>query len=1477
MREQSISGTFFHSISLLFHRASIPALLFACMVLANASFLHAQEETGRSYIVRIAPGTEVKGIAERIAALLPVSSSSAAVRPAILSAAGSDRALLSTRRLDRYLVVEFGGGEGKEEEEKKDEAKEKEGLRSALLALPGVETVFPNHVYRVHEAAPNDARYGEQWALRKIGAAEAWQITEGSPDVLIGVIDTGIEWDHPDLKNSLWINTAEDLNGNGRFDPWPSDEVREGVSGDLDGIDQDGNGYTDDVIGYDFVDQDVPNVGDWSGRDPLPADDEGHGTTVSGVIGGAKNNRIGIAGIAPGARLVTLRAFDGTGNGQDDDIAAAIVYAADRGVSVLNMSFGDFYNSPLMYDAVRYAYDKGVLLVASSGNNGIPDPHYPSAFAEVVSVGATDSADILSFFSTYGSQLSLTAPGVKILTTSVDGDYKLVDGTSFAAPYVAGVAALMRSVYPDWSGDEVIAAIEATTDDLGAPGWDENFGAGRLNAAAALRAPGPALLAITEPKMDGGIDRDEVVEVYGSAVAPLLQSWRLEAGQGILPEEWTHLADSKEGVLDGLLGSFPAALFADTLLNLRLTLTLTNGRTLERRTRFFLDRTPPTAEGFSLRNVWRFDRRALAVTFRTDDLTRGILHVRPAAEPDAPYLPIELEPERVGLTREHYYFLTSLELTPGVPYDLYVELVNGGGGRTLIGGPEEPLIAMIEQASFPVGTMERKEWTLPYSFVLNEKLRLTGDAPEILLNRLDAFAFRQLMLYRFQDNAFVPVDSAGNWIPRGVGDSDGDGLAEVLGQSSRTGIVYEQTTPGGSPFASVMFADSVSGRFYPGGFHDLEGDGRDELIGYTSEQDSTEQYYFTAAWDGSQYVEQARLPNVTLPEQGFSRNFMGASDVVVADFNNNGKPDILFGDDDADFMIYERESAGSYKLLWVDENQGEEGDRMFAAGDLDNDGIPEAVVAYRSPGSSDQDHEYAPPLWRLNVISLKDGGAVVTASEEFAYVRSSNPFRPGLEVGDLDGRPGDEIALSVFPNMYVLRWDASPGRLRPFWWRNNSLINRPVIQDFNEDGVNELGTGDGETISFFQIDPETEAPEPPAGAQGWALDDSSAYMEWEPVAGADRYFIYRALIEDAGPITFLRIAETDSIRFVDSNAAVPGGRLRPNRTYGYIVTAVDDDSPDPESAGSRQVLVFTHTPVRIVKAEAVNAREVRVEMSGPVEEKLYRSGALLARRRSDGTLLPVSSVLSVGERTVLLALMEEEYGAELTIRPTRLFRDFFGTPADTSVAASVTMPPRRDQPIFIATRAEPADGNTIAVEFADPVDPVSGTDPAGYTLDPPGEIVSIAVDPDDPRRVLLRLEESYRLGPYGYEYLVTIRNVLSADGRPITTGAGSTVGFTISADDLESLSVYPHPFSLGRDNMVTFAGLTQRARIRIYTPSGALLREIEAVGGDGGAAWDGTDMKGRKVPTGIYLYSVVVLDARGTEYESRLRKIAVVP
>ena len=173
----------------------------------------------------------------------------------------------------------------------------------------------------------------------------------------------------------LQTRSKEDINHNGLFDAWPStvkklDAHGDSVFGDLDGIDEDGNGFVDDVIGYNFVDQASLNYGTSQGRSAAPVDEHGHGTAVAGVMCAQKNNRLGISGIAPKCKLVALRAFDFSGNGEDDDIAAAIVYAADNNVRILNLSFGDVYPSMLQRDAIRYATSKGVLVFASSGNAG---------------------------------------------------------------------------------------------------------------------------------------------------------------------------------------------------------------------------------------------------------------------------------------------------------------------------------------------------------------------------------------------------------------------------------------------------------------------------------------------------------------------------------------------------------------------------------------------------------------------------------------------------------------------------------------------------------------------------------------------------------------------------------------------------------------------------------------------------------------------------------------------------------------------------------------------------------------------------------------------------------------------------------------------------------------------------------------------------------------------------------------------------
>ncbi len=245
-----------------------------------------------------------------------------------------------------------------------------ESLLRKLAADEQVEYVQLNHRFEIHEITPNDSLFSEQWGLQALRAPQAWAyISEGEP-VPVAVIDTGVDYLHPDLEGQLWINSGEDLNGNGRVDET-----------DFNGIDDDGNGFVDDIRGWDFTD--APSFidsGDYADRDNDPDDEHGHGTAVTGIIVARANNGIGIAGTAFQNRVMVLRAGTSLGFLEEDDVAAAIVYAVANGARVINMSFGDVVVSPMLRDVIRYAWSRGVVLVASSGNSSSDQPHYPSGF-----------------------------------------------------------------------------------------------------------------------------------------------------------------------------------------------------------------------------------------------------------------------------------------------------------------------------------------------------------------------------------------------------------------------------------------------------------------------------------------------------------------------------------------------------------------------------------------------------------------------------------------------------------------------------------------------------------------------------------------------------------------------------------------------------------------------------------------------------------------------------------------------------------------------------------------------------------------------------------------------------------------------------------------------------------------------------------------------------------------------------------------
>ena len=339
---------------------------------------------------------------------------------------------------------------------------------------------------------PSDSYYNNAWYLNKIKAADAWDIVRETPNVTIAIIDSGVQISHPDLRENIWINRAE-------------------IGGD--NIDNDNNGYVDDINGWDFVD-DIP--------DPTPKFDSDfsedgvvHGTVVAGIAAAAGNNAAGVTGVTWRAKIMPLRVLNGRGEGDTNKVVRAVDYAILNGADIINFSFVGFDFSSQLNMAIKRAYDAGIIVVAAAGNEGedglghsLDDKKmYPvcndgSSENWVVGVAATDPLDQKSNFSSFGYDcIDISAPGVSMFSTSVyspdnagngvkfdkyyDGYWS---GTSMAAPVVSGVIALIKQVNPNLDRDEVVKILLDTSDNINKlnPEYFGKLGAGRVNAYRAV-------------------------------------------------------------------------------------------------------------------------------------------------------------------------------------------------------------------------------------------------------------------------------------------------------------------------------------------------------------------------------------------------------------------------------------------------------------------------------------------------------------------------------------------------------------------------------------------------------------------------------------------------------------------------------------------------------------------------------------------------------------------------------------------------------------------------------------------------------------------------------------------------------------------------------------------------------------------------------------------------------------------------------
>jgi subtilisin family serine protease len=436
-------------------------------------------------------------------------------------------------------------------------------IGSVLVALMAsearVQEKWPNNELYYAEKSWGQS-YRDQWAHWKIGLTpkgdnSAWDIEDGSSNpVTIAFVDTGLDYMHPKIaRENIWVNTRE-IASNGR--------------------DDDDNGYVDDVIGWNFVD-----------RNNNPWDEDGHGTFTAGMIAATIGDGQGIAGINRGVRIMPLKALNVMGRGMISTMVPAIIYAANNGARIINISIEQIETdqSQALQWAVDYAFKKGALVVVAAGNQGQDTATIsPSGLKHIIAVAGTDTADKRMGFSNWGKGIRLSAPAEEILSLrarrtdlllmagtrdykrgrsflGADSKYYHATGTSFSAPFVSGVASLILARNPSLTPVQLEHMLTMSADDVEAPGWDRLTGYGRLNARKALQAdPDYFLYCEIHTVAPARVDGKPVVQITGRVDGGTLDRFEVQLGEGETPTSWKSLITRRgERVEDGVIATFP--------------------------------------------------------------------------------------------------------------------------------------------------------------------------------------------------------------------------------------------------------------------------------------------------------------------------------------------------------------------------------------------------------------------------------------------------------------------------------------------------------------------------------------------------------------------------------------------------------------------------------------------------------------------------------------------------------------------------------------------------------------------------------------------------------------------------------------------------------------------------------------------------------------------------------------------------------
>lgn len=1305
---------------------------------------------------------------------------------------------------------------------------------------PSIEYIEKAVVYQLDDL-PNDSLVSEQWALKKIQAFDAWNITMGTDTVLLAIIDTGIDYLHLDLKNKIYYNPGENGIDNSGKDKRSN------------GIDDDNNGFIDDYMGWDFTDRvGFPfdsSGGDYLGWDNDPYDENAHGTYIAGISGAETNNVTGIAGVAPSIKLLNLRAFDPSGYGEEDDVAAAILYAVQAGAKVINMSFGDASFSLVLRDVIRYAYSRNVVLVGSSGNSGSTDPHYPSGYSEVISVGNSNGEDYVAPSSNYGSTLDLVAPGSLILTTARNNSYATISGTSAATPHVSAAAALILSLR-NFNNEEVKQIIKSTTDDIDVPGWDLRSGAGRLNLLKALTVVAPSVIKINHPTQDFSTLENEL-KINATILSPYFINYSLYYGTGFNPDNWnTLIENSRNQFADQDIYTLDISTLPDTVYTLRLEVTLNNGRTSEERVNFYINRTPPDAQLLFVGPSYYGDKATILASMHTDEPSLVRMYFRKTGDTKFNFITLDgFTTNNQFIGQLHYGFIPKQVVQQNTTYEVYFEAENLVGLKTVVKN---------EGTNFIISTMYEAEYAseteLPFSLppgnILENPLNITTSSlQEIFLREITNPTYSTL--FKLNGNIFEKVDSLKERIVKESGDFNNNGLTDLLTYFVYNTFIFEQNSTNSNKFTE-KFSTSTGNR-WPILADDIDNDNKTELL--TLNNDTS-----IVVWEIMNDLKintnnPDTLRNFTSVSSG--SNIIDSPFGIISDIDNNGTKEFWTVDQDGDIFSYDIYGDHDYRQGSV-VNTGFLGSAAYlTAGDYDGDGTKELAVLLHSINELD-----IAPFYRLIVFNLLGDKfnvlydqVLIDAATEFnsSFQSSENSIR----FADLDNDSSDELILFMFPYSYISKYDSGTNKIISY--KENINSNSVFVGDLNLNDVPEVGFPTSQGIKFYEFAVSTIA-NTPFNVNGYAIDSNSVRLTWD--GNANQYYIYRGK----------NINELDSIATTNTNS-YKDSNLDNNTYYFYSIRAYDPVKLNPESDLTLAIKVFVHNPGRILSVKASSENSVAVFFS----EKMNNTVENLESFKLNNAEYPNS--ISPASQYSYLITFKNEIPLGTNQLSMKSLKDLYGSPVPDSTIqfnmdTTITL-----QKFFIST-FNIESPYLIKIVFNKEVDETSALNKENYSFSPENKVTGVTVDDDNPAVIYLNLKGQKPVGSIGKEYVLQMKNIRSSSSSgniEINDGAGSYIVLTGFAKNLTDVYVYPNPAKIvDASSKITFANLPNSVKITIWTINGTKCGEVEENDGNGGVDFNLRNFNGELLNSGIYIYRAVMIDNSGNEGEEKIGKFAII-